>query len=112
MHCGIDAYVKDGEVIKVEGTKSHPSNGGLLCARGQASRQFIYRDDRIKTPLRRTGPRGDGKFEPISWDAAYKEISERLLKIKKEYGGDSVAFFSGYGPAQTEPRPSALAASL
>ena len=44
-HCGIDAYVKDGRVIKVEGTKEHPRNKGKLCAKGHASRQYIYRAD-------------------------------------------------------------------
>src|SRR5699024_6807913 len=37
-----------------------------------------------------------GKFEPISWDEAYQTIADNLLKVKKEYGADSVAFFSGY----------------
>lgn len=95
-HCGIDAYVKDGRVIKVEGTKEHPRNKGKLCAKGHASRQYIYRADRLRTPLRRIGARGEGKFEPISWDEAYAEIARRLNGIKAADGADSVAFFSGY----------------
>lgn len=55
-HCGVDAYVKDGEIIKIEGTKDHPLNQGLLCTKGASNRQYIYREDRIKTPLKRTGP--------------------------------------------------------
>lgn len=96
MHCGVDAYVKDGEIIKLEGTKEHPRNHGLLCAKGAAGRQYVYRKDRIKTPLRRVGERGEGKFEPITWEEAYRTIADEFLKVKKEYGADSVAFFSGY----------------
>lgn len=96
MHCGVDAYVKDGRIIKLEGTKEHPRNHGKLCTKGAAGRQYVYREDRLKTPMRRIGERGEGKFEPITWDEAYKEIADRLLNIKREYGGDSVAFFSGY----------------
>lgn len=95
-HCGIDAYVKDGKIIKIEGTKEHPFNKGSLCAKGSANRQYLYREDRLQTPMRRVGKRGEGKFEPISWDEAYRVIAENLLKVKAEYGPDSVAFFTGY----------------
>ena len=95
-HCGVDAYVKDGVIIKVEGNKDHPLNHGLLCTKGASNRQYIYREDRIKTPLKRTGPKGSSSFEPISWEEAYQIISEKLLGYKANYGAQSVVFFSGY----------------
>jgi anaerobic selenocysteine-containing dehydrogenase len=95
-HCGVDVYIKDGEIIKVEGTDGFPVNNGKLCTKGQCNRQYIYRKDRIKSPLRRTGPRGSGSFEKISWEKAYSEIGEKLLKIKSEYGAHAVSFYSGY----------------
>lgn len=95
-HCGITAYVKDGMVIKVEGTSEHPYNRGKLCPKGSANRQYIYREDRIRTPLRRVGERGEGRFEPISWDEAYQEIADRLLPIREQYGANSVVFYSGF----------------
>ena len=82
FHCGIDAYVKDGKVIKVEGTKEHPMNHGLLCTKGAANREYIYRKDRLMTPLRRVGERGEGRFEPISWETAYREIQAQFNVIK------------------------------
>ena len=96
MHCGINAYVKDGKVIKIEGMDGHPANDGRLCPKGLSNRQFIYRKDRILTPLRRTGKRGEGKFEPISWEEAYAEIAQRLNEAKECFGPESVAFYSGY----------------
>ena len=54
-HCGIDAYVKNGVVVKVEGTKNHPHSQGTLCAKGSANRQYIYHPDRIRTPLLQEG---------------------------------------------------------
>ena len=96
FHCGIDAYVKDGKVVKIEGTADHPVNHGLLCPKGLSNRQYIYREDRIRTPLRRVGKRGEGKFEPISWDEAYREIASRLNAIKAKHGPESVIFYSGY----------------
>lgn len=94
--CGLDAYVKDGKVIKVEGTKGNPTGFSYLCQKGQGSRSYIYREDRIKTPLRRVGPKASGQFEPISWEEAYTEIAQKLNQIKKESGPDSVVFFTGY----------------
>lgn len=96
FHCGVDAYVKDGTVIKVEGTAGHPQNDGLLCTKGCSNRSFIYREDRLRTPLKRVGVRGDGKYEPISWDEAYDIISKNLLKVRAQYSPNAVAFYSGY----------------
>jgi anaerobic selenocysteine-containing dehydrogenase len=96
FHCGVDAYVKDGVVVKLEGTERHPTNHGLLCPKGLAGRQYLYRKDRIRTPLRRTGERGEGRFEPIAWDEAYDAVAENLISIKEKYGPESVIFFSGY----------------
>lgn len=95
-HCGIDAYVKDGNVIKVEGTDGHPINDGKLCTKGLANRPYIYRKDRIQTPLRRVGERGVGEFEAISWEEAYDEIAKGLGRVKEKYGPEAVAFYSGY----------------
>jgi len=94
--CGLDLYVKDGKIIKVEGSKEHPGSIGTLCSKGAANRQYIYSEDRLKTPLKRTGPRGSGKFEPISWDEALETIAAKFNEIKKQNGPESVVFFAGY----------------
>lgn len=96
MHCGVDAYVKDGVIVKVEGTCGHPINDGKLCTKGLSNRGYIYREDRIRTPLRRVGERGEGRFEPITWEEAYAEIGKGLNQIKAQYGPEAVAFYSGY----------------
>ena len=95
-HCGVTCYVKDGTIVKVEGTDAHPANHGKLCARGLAMRDYIYRADRVKTPLRRVGPKGEGKFEPLTWEEAISEIADQLNRFKSESGASSVAFYSGY----------------
>ncbi|MCL5124628.1 MAG: molybdopterin-dependent oxidoreductase [Deltaproteobacteria bacterium] len=94
--CGLDLYVKDGKVIKVEGSKEHPYSVGTLCSKGAAQRQYVYSEDRLKTPLKRIGPRGSGKFEPISWDEALETIASKFNQIKNQHGPESVVFFAGY----------------
>ena len=95
-HCGMNLYVKDGEIIKVEGMEEHKLNRGTLCAKGAATRQFVYNADRLTKPLRRVGEKGEANFEEITWDDAYSIIAAKLLGIKKTFGPESVAFYSGY----------------
>jgi anaerobic selenocysteine-containing dehydrogenase len=95
-HCGIDAYVKDGVVVKIEGSRDNPHSEGTLCPKGAANRQFIYHPDRILTPRLRTKGKGSEGFQSISWDQAFEVIGERLLKIRDESGPESIVFFTGY----------------
>lgn len=100
--CGLDCYVKDGRVVKVEGTLENPQNEGTLCAKGAAQRQWIYHEERLRTPLKRVGPRGSGRMVPISWSEALDTIAERLEVIKADSGPESVVFYCGY---PKHPRP-------
>ena len=100
--CGLDCYVKDDRIIKVEGSLENPHSGGTLCAKGAATRQYVYHEERLKTPLRRTGPRGSGRFEPISWDEALQTVADELNRLKAESGPESIVFYVGY-PKQMRP---------
>ncbi|MCL2493046.1 MAG: molybdopterin-dependent oxidoreductase [Clostridiales bacterium] len=95
-HCGLDLYVKDGEIIKVEGTLEHKNSGGTLCSKGASTRQYVYSPDRIKHPMKRVGEKGTGRFEEISWEEAYSVIADKFNKLKKEEGPEEAAFFVGY----------------
>ncbi len=92
--CPIDVELRGDEIRQI--TPSNPQGGGNLCALGYAYKEYVLRPDRIKSPMRRVGERGSGQFEPISWEDAYREIAEKLLKIREESGADAVAFYTGY----------------
>ena len=94
-NCGVLAYVKDGEVIAIEGDPDHPTNHGGLCCRGNIALKHLDHPDRINHPLKRVGERGANKWEEISWDQALDEIAERLGKIKEESGAEAVATAGG-----------------
>jgi anaerobic selenocysteine-containing dehydrogenase len=100
--CGLDLYVKDGRIIKVEGSKENPHNAGTLCSKGAATRQYVYHEDRLRTPLKRVGPRGSGEYAAISWDEALQEVVANLQRLKAESGPESVVFYVGY-PKQMRP---------
>ncbi|HHX50802.1 MAG TPA: molybdopterin-dependent oxidoreductase, partial [Clostridia bacterium] len=93
--CGLDLYVKDGRIIKVEGTKENPYSGGTLCSKGAAMRQYVYHPDRLRSPMKQK-ERGSGRFETISWEEALDIIAARLQQLKKVFGPESVCFFAGY----------------
>ncbi|MFH0726764.1 MAG: molybdopterin-dependent oxidoreductase [Pseudomonadota bacterium] len=95
--CGQKLYVKDGKLIKVEGDENASWNQGRACPRVLALKQYVYHPDRITTPLKRVGKRGEGKFEPISWEEAYDTCEARLKDIREKYGAESVVFAQGTG---------------
>jgi anaerobic selenocysteine-containing dehydrogenase len=61
--------------------------------KSNASRQYIYHKDRIRTPLIRKGDKYTGELIPATWNEALDLISERLLQIRKESGPESVVFY-------------------
>ncbi len=84
--CGILVRVSEGRAKKVEGNPAHPVNKGKLCARGQAILQELYHPDRVVQPLKRSGPRGSGKFTRITWAEGLELLSGQLkaLQVAKE----------------------------
>jgi anaerobic selenocysteine-containing dehydrogenase len=68
--CGINVHIKDNKVSYIEGNKDHPVNRGVLCAKGSAGIMQINAPSKLKSPLRRVGPRGSGQFEEVTWDEA------------------------------------------
>ena len=80
--CGIKVRVVEGRAVKIEGNPEHPVNRGGLCSRGQAALQALYHPERVRSPLRRGGERGEGKWKPISWDEAIGEIVAKLGKLR------------------------------
>jgi thiosulfate reductase / polysulfide reductase chain A len=107
--CGVTVTAVGGRVVKIDGNPANPSNRGKMCARGQAGIMDLYDPDRLKTPLIRTGERGDGKYRQASWTEALDRAAEGLNKVKSQWGGPEVvawfahnggdSFFAEYLPA-------------
>ncbi len=82
--CGNIVRVMEGRAKKIEGNPNHPLSRGKLCVRGQAGVQALYHPDRIAGPMRRSGPRGSGQYERISWNDAEAEIGPRLQNAQAD----------------------------
>jgi anaerobic selenocysteine-containing dehydrogenase len=86
--------IKMGLAKKLEGNPNHPINQGKLCPRGQAGLQVTYHPDRIKNPLKRSGPRGSGQFQEISWDEAMRELVAQLGALRSSGSRQQLAFLT------------------
>jgi anaerobic selenocysteine-containing dehydrogenase len=95
--CGQKLFVEDGKMVRIEGDENNPWNQGRSCPRVLALKQYMYHPDRITTPLKRTGARGEGKFAPISWDEAFDTCERRLKEIREKHGAEAVIFAQGTG---------------
>jgi anaerobic dimethyl sulfoxide reductase subunit A len=97
--CLLKVHVKDGIITRIETddrTRDDISDPQLrACIRGRSYRKRQYSPDRLKYPLRRTGKRGEGKFERISWDEVYEIMFREISQVKEKYGNS--ALFVPYG---------------
>ncbi|MBW2207077.1 MAG: molybdopterin-dependent oxidoreductase, partial [Deltaproteobacteria bacterium] len=89
------AGVKDNRIVKIKGDPEGFLNKGYVCYKGLASAERLNHPSRLKHPLKRTGERGDGKWQRISWEEALETISGNLDKIRAELGARAVAFCQG-----------------
>ena len=85
-----------GRAVRIQGHPRHPVTQGRLCGKVDRYLERTYHPDRLTTPLKRVGPKGAGRFQPISWDQALREISDRLGGIIAEFGPEAVMPYS-YG---------------
>ncbi len=87
--CVVNAHVRDGRIVRIstDPRRWTPEVPPLhACVRGFGQLERVHHPDRLKHPLRRTGPRGAGEFERITWDEALDEVARQMLRIRGAYG--------------------------
>ncbi len=97
--CDTRVHVTNGRATQVDIVD--PATAAL-CPRGKAQLELIYHPDRLLQPLKREGKGRNGALVPTSWDDALDIVAKALLKVKKDYGPESVVFWIAY---TKEPRP-------
>lgn len=101
--CAWTATVRDGRVVKVAGVKAHPLTRGTLCAKVKDYEARTYAEDRLLTPLIRTGRKGQGSFRTATWDDALDLIVARWRDLMREHGSETllpVHFLGSMGVVQ------------
>ncbi len=94
--CAILGYLDNGRLVKIEGQPSSIRNQGKVCAKGQTGVAKVYDPDRIMSPLKRTGKRGEGQWQKISWDQALAELGARLKKLRDDGRPEKFVFHHGW----------------
>ncbi len=95
--CGLLVKVENGQIVTVKGDPDHPFTAGFICKKASFFPEHIHSSKRITTPLKRTGPKGSGKFEPITWNQALDEVASRMKSVSSEFGSEAILPYSYAG---------------
>ncbi len=95
--CGLLLHKKDGKIIKVQGDPDHPVTKGNIVNKVRNMTARLYDPNRLKQPLKRIGPKGEGKFAPISWEEAIDTITSKWKDLIDMHGPESILPYSFYG---------------
>jgi anaerobic selenocysteine-containing dehydrogenase len=99
--CAMRVTVRDGRAIDVAPNPDHPVTGRHLCVKVDRYLERVYHPERLLTPLRRTGPKGRGAFERISWDDALELVVSRWREIIAAHGPAAILPYSYLGSMGT-----------
>lgn len=97
--CSLSTTVMDGRLIEVRGSSVNPYTDGVICNKvARSYPEFVHGPGRLTRPLKRTGDRGDGAFQAISWDEALDLVHNGFRKAIDRHGPQSVIPFNYAGP--------------
>ncbi len=87
----------DGRLGKVRGSMRNTNTAGVICAKVARYAERFHHPDRLGQPLRRSGPKGSGAFEPVTWDDALDIVAERFIEAVERHGSETVwpYFYAG-----------------
>src|SRR4029453_17633205 len=94
--CSLEVVVQDGRIASIDGTRVNPNTDGYICAKVRRFPERVYGPDRLVYPAVRKGPKGLGSLQRVSWEEALATIAERLLDVKRAWGGQAILPYS-YG---------------
>src|SRR5438552_1058681 len=97
--CSLTVEVDNAHIVKVRGSDALPYTAGVICNKvARYAGNFVHGEQRLLHPLHRTGPKGSGEFERVSWDAALDEIHERVSAVIDRWGPQAVMPLNYAGP--------------
>src|SRR3989442_5907775 len=102
--CSLTVTVEDDRIVAIRGSHATPYTGGVLCARvPEPSRASVHGAGRLRTPLRRVGAKGEGRFARITWAEALDLVNERFTAVVAEHGPQAILPLNYAGPHRMLP---------
>jgi len=92
QRCGLLLHVTDGVIAKVDPADFPDPRDRGICARGLATRELVYHNDRLRYPLKRMGERGEGKWQRVSWEEALDSIVAKVQEVVEANGPTAMAW--------------------
>ena len=97
--CSLTVTVEDDRIVAIRGSHANPYTGGVLCAKvPEAYPAFVHGAGRLRTPLRRVGAKGEGRFARITWAEALDLVHERFAAVVAEHGPQAILPLNYAGP--------------
>jgi anaerobic selenocysteine-containing dehydrogenase len=97
--CSLAVSVENGTIVSIRGSHANPYTNGVLCAKVPAAYpEFVHGAGRLRTPLRRVGKKGEGRFERITWDEALDLVHRRFTEIAAAHGPQAILPLNYAGP--------------
>ena len=96
--CSLAVTVENQTIVKVRGSYVNPLTHGTICGKVSHYPEFVHGPNRLLTPLKRVGPKGDGKFTQVSWEEALELIYQRFIAIRQAYGAEAILPLNYGGP--------------
>lgn len=94
--CLIKAHLSEGTLVKIT-TDPRRGPGLKACVRGLSQKDMVYAPDRLTQPLKRKGERGEGTFEPISWEEALDTVVREISRVREKYGPHALFLMDYFG---------------
>jgi anaerobic selenocysteine-containing dehydrogenase len=88
--CSLSVEVEEGRIVSIDASPRNVTTGGFICAKVRRFADRVYGAERLQYPMARTGPKGRGPFERLSWDEAIERILARIAAVRARSGGEAI----------------------
>ncbi|HSF17918.1 MAG TPA: molybdopterin-dependent oxidoreductase [Vicinamibacteria bacterium] len=88
--CSLEVQVSGSAIRSITAGAANPVTGGFICSKVGRFAERVEHEDRLLYPMRRIGPKGEGRFERVSWDEALSEVASRWKDIRKTFGAEAI----------------------
>src|SRR5262245_25672102 len=97
--CSLTVTVEQQQIVRIRGSRANPYTAGVICAKvADSYPAFVHGSGRIRTPLRRIGAKGEGRFERVSWDEALDLVHDGFTRVMAEHGAQAILPLNYAGP--------------